>query len=513
MFYPEMDAIKNLLRFFFLFLVCLSGRAQQVPDSVGVQLPDTVLSIENTLFLIEERTPLYFSYNPDIFAGAPTLQWGGRHYVLGEVLDRICRVQDVQYTTVGNQVVFHREGEEPVPGKPEAGPTPPGRKIRGRILGSPENESLAYATVWLKGTLEGTMANSDGYFVLNLDAGELSDTVSFSCMGYRTLSIPVSGLSDSLNRIRLQISIIPIQEVVIRRTDPVYLLRQALEKIPDNNPADPVIETAFYRETIRKNERYVSVSEAVVKVFKPGYASGSTEQVKVLRGRRNRDFSEEDTLVVKLKGGLETSFLLDIVRNRPDFLREELFHRYDYFMSDIVIIQDKSAYAIDFRQKPNTELPHYAGRIYIDLESLAFRAVEFEVDPKTISSVATSMVYKKPRKVMVRPLQAAYTVRYKSEGDRFYLSMIRADNRFRVRPRRKLLGNEFRTVSEMAVTGIQTEGVERFRFREISNPGDIFADLLGGYDPDFWGPYNYLIPEESLEDALERISRLMERAD
>jgi len=33
--------------------------------------------------------------------------------------------------------------------------------------------------------------------------------------------------------------------------------------------------------------------------------------------------------------------------------------------------------------------------------------------------------------------------------------------------------------------------------------------MIGGYDPDFWGPYNYLIPDEPLEDALIRISRLM----
>ena len=33
--------------------------------------------------------------------------------------------------------------------------------------------------------------------------------------------------------------------------------------------------------------------------------------------------------------------------------------------------------------------------------------------------------------------------------------------------------------------------------------------MLGGYDPDFWGPYNYIIPDETLEEALIRIGRLM----
>ncbi len=99
----------------------------------------------------------------------------------------------------------------------------------------------------------------------------------------------------------------------------------------------------------------------------------------------------------------------------------------------------------------------------------------------------------------------------KEEGDRYYLSLIRADNRFRIRPTKKLFGNVFRTVAEMAITGLETSGVSRFRFRETTNPVDIFADLLKGYDPSFWGPYNYLIPEEPIEDALIRISQLMQK--
>jgi len=150
------------------------------------------------------------------------------------------------------------------------------------------------------------------------------------------------------------------------------------------------------------------------------------------------------------------------------------------------------------------------GRIYIDHNNFALRGVEFEVDPQTISSVANSMVLRKPRKVNVRPLSASYMVQYKEEGYLYHISMIRADNNFRIRLRKKLFGNEYRTVSEMAVTALQTEEAERFKFREIVNPKDIFSDMLGGYDPDFWGLYNYIIPDESLEEALIRVSPLID---
>ena len=505
-----MDVIKYF--FLFLLLTSLPGMAQLDPESRMVSLPDTILSIENTLFLIEEKTAVYFSYNTDILESDLAVEWSSGNYSLENILDRISNIQSVQYTVIGNQVVFHETGHEPPlpPSDDREMQSPVLRQIRGRVLGSQDNEALSYATIWLPSTWEGSIANLDGFFILNLPPAAASDTMAISCMGYKTKNIPLSGMSDSMNTIYLQTSIIPIQEVVIRRTDPLHLLSAALKRIPENNSLEPVIETAFYRETIRKNDRFMAISEAVIDVYKPGANSSSNEQVRVLRGRKNSDFREADTVTVKLKAGLETNFLLDLIRNRPDFLQEDLFYKFEYRMSDIVVIQDKSTYAIDFHQKEATKPPHYQGRVYIDLESLAFRGLEFELNPQTISSIANTMVLKKPRKLKVKPLSASYVVKYKSEGGKFYLSMIRTDNRFRVRQRRKLFSNEFRIVSEMAVTGLKTENVNRFRMREVANARDIFSDMLGGYDQAFWGPYNYLIPEESLEDALIRISRLME---
>jgi hypothetical protein len=510
MFFQVRDAIKYCP--LILLFISLPGKARQVPDSLEVTLPDTSLTVENILFLIEERTSVYFSYNPEIFEPDLAVEWSAGEYTLHEILQRIGQQEEVLHTWVGNQVVFYRKGEEPIiyPAAETAEPEPALRRIRGRILGPSGKEPLPYAAVWMPKTWEGTIANSEGYFAINFAEGLPDDTLAISCMGYKTRYLLAGEFHDSLNIIYMQESIIPIQEVVIRRTDPLHLLEIALDRIPLNYSGDPVLEKAFYRETIQKEGAYLSISEAVVDLYKPGYSSASTEQVKVIRGRKNSDFSDADTLMVKLKAGLETSFLLDFIRYRPDFLIEKEFVKYDYSMSDIVDIQDRTTYAIDFRQREGTPHPHYRGRIFIDLQTYAFRGLEFEVIPGTLSSVASSMIHKKPRKVRVRPLSASYQVRYRYEGNHFYLSLIRTENRFRVRPTKKLIGNEFRIVSEMAITALEKKNVKRFRSRETANPNDIFIDMLGGYDPDFWGPYNYLIPEESLEDALIRISRLME---
>ncbi len=476
-----------------------------------VTLPDTNLSLERSLLLLEGKTDLYFSYNPEILDLEDEFIWQQGVHTLENILQVIKEQQDVNYTIIGNQVVFYLPGAEPGLVIPIEERDPDQiRKITGQILSGMDKAPLEYATIWIPATWEGTISNSNGIFRINLPGPDPPDTIAVSCMGYSSRRLPVSALPDSLNRIFLSPAIIPIQEVIIRRSEPLHLIRQALEKIDDNHASNPVIETAFYRESVQKNTTYVMVSEAVLEIFKPGGTIATNEQVKLLKGRKNLDVNEIDTVMVKLKGGLQTSFMLDFIRYRPDFLDPELFHLFTYKMADIVTVQDRNTYAIDFSQKSHTDPPHYRGRIYIDMETMAFQGIEMEVDPQTISMATNAMVIKKPRNMKVRPLSAAYKVSYKSDGEKFYLSMIKADVRFRIRKRKKIFSNVYRIISEMAVTNLQTNQASRFRPRETTNTRDIFADLLGGYDYEFWGPYNIITPDESMDEALKRISLLME---
>ena len=495
----------------FLLSFGIYCHSQKAHGNLQVSLPDTNLSLERSLILLEEKTDLYFSFNPEILNLKDDFIWQQGVHALDDILQVVVEKQNVNYTIIGNQVVFYLPGKEPGLVIPMEERDPDQiRKITGQILSGMDNTPLEFSTIWIPATWEGTISNSNGAFLINLPGPNPPDTIAVSCMGYSSRKLPVSTLHDSMNRIFLSPAIIPIQEVVIRRSEPLHLIRQALDKIDDNHASEPVIETAFYRESIQKNTTYVMVSEAVIEIYKSGGTSATYEQVRLLKGRKNLDLSKIDTVMVKLKGGLQTSFMLDFIRYRPDFLDPELFHLFNYKMADIITVQDRSTYAIEFIQKAHTDPPHYQGRIYIDVETMAFRGTEMEVDPQTISSATNAMVLRKPRNMKVRPLSAAYKVSYKSDGEKFYLSMIRADVRFRIRKRKKIFSNEYRTISEMAVTNLQTDQAGRFRSRETTDSGDIFADLLGGYDFGFWGPYNIITPDESMDEALKRISRLME---
>lgn len=492
-----------------LLFISISGFSQQNPDSISFFFPDTSLSIEKSLSLIEKATGKYFSYNSANLPTEMILEISPGPWRLGDFAGWFSERNGLAFTMIGNQIVFHLPGEKPGINE-EALPEEKGRKppallsIEGQVFGGPSEESLPFSTIWVPETWTGTVANGEGKFRLNIPEG--IDSISVSFMGYRTRTLHVENLIGTWNAIHLTPLIIPIQEVVIRRTEPVSLIRQAVEKIPENYFRVPVIETAFYREHIQRNERYVNVSEAVLNIYKPGVNMAGTNQVRVLKGRRNLDLRKTDTVLVKLQAGLQTSFLLDFARNLPEFLDPEYFDDFQYHMSDIITVQEKPAYVIDFKEKPRSPYPHYLGRLYIDLETLAFRGVEFEINPETISKSAANMVVRKPRNLNVKPISASYQAMYKTDGDRFYLSLVRADTRFRIRERRKLFGAEYRTVSEMAITGLETRDVDRFRPRETASITDVFADLIGGAGQDYWEQHNILIPEVSIEDAIRRFN-------
>ena len=72
----------------------------------------------------------------------------------------------------------------------------------------------------------------------------------------------------------------------------------------------------------------------------------------------------------------------------------------------------------------------------------------------------------------------------------------------------------YTTTSEMAVTDIDHENITKYKFRESARRDDIFIEKVGDFeDPDFWGEYNIIQPEESIQIAIERISRKLKRRE
>jgi hypothetical protein len=60
----------------------------------------------------------------------------------------------------------------------------------------------------------------------------------------------------------------------------------------------------------------------------------------------------------------------------------------------------------------------------------------------------------------------------------------------------------------MVITQTDSLNIRRLSRSETVHPNDIFVEKIGPYDEEFWGEYNFIKPDESLEEALKRIKEV-----
>jgi hypothetical protein len=311
--------------------------------------------------------------------------------------------------------------------------------------------------------------------------------------------------------IKLERSYITIQEVIIRKTDPKSLIRSAMSRIDKNYCAKPAYLTSFYRESVKKGSRYMFFSEAVLKLYKPSYSKIYNEDLlKVLKSRKMKDITQEDSVIIKLKSGLNTCTELDIVKNKIEFLDENNFEYYDYIMSDIVTYNDRNAYLIEFTQKKSVPEPLFQGKIYIDVEKLAVIGAEFSINPQKVGNAQNNFIVKKNRNVRIKFTNIDYLVNYRLVNNKYYLSYVKAALKIKVRKAGKIFPSDFETSMEMAVNDIDTTNVERFKRNETDNPYSIFSDDVHEYDESFWENYNFIKPEDPLQESIRELNFIIE---
>jgi hypothetical protein len=383
------------------------------------------------------------------------------------------------------------------------------RTFTGKVIDNTTKKPIVFANVYLIGSSLGTVTNAEGEFVLKVPVTELNRKVGFSYLGYNNMVIALTEMKDKDNVVKLETSAVSLDAVVIRTDDPLDLLSMAFRKISENYKSDPEMLIGFYRETVKQNKSYVAVAEAVLDVYKSSYNSMMDfDRVQIYKGRKSQDVKKMDTLMFKLQGGPRTSFLLDVVKNPGELLSEDYLENYNFRFAGFATIDGRDNYVIEFDQKENVDLPLYKGRIYLDTKNMAFSRLEFSLSDKALVLASSDLVRKKPMDLRVDVLGATYLVNYRILNDKWYLNHVRSELTFRCNWKKKRYNSTYTTALEMAVTDRDTININKSRYRDQSKSSDIFADKVNAYkDENYWGEYNYIKPDESIESVINKLNR------
>ncbi|MBS0009821.1 MAG: carboxypeptidase-like regulatory domain-containing protein [Bacteroidales bacterium] len=389
--------------------------------------------------------------------------------------------------------------------------------LRGTIIDYETREPLIFATIALKGTNVATVSNLDGEFLLKIDVKTEDPYVEVTYIGYRNKEMPLANLKpgDEENIIEMRQAAIPIQEIVIKPVDPEDVMLKVINNIRDNYAVVPNLMTGFYRETIKRNRTYVSIAEAVIEVFKAPYNSDFRfDATKVYKGRKNVDVSRIDTVLFRLQGGPVTTLQLDIVKNTYAILTYDIMKSYEYKLDNIIVIDEKPHYVIEFYQRRNVDVPLFLGKLFVEMESYALTEAEFSINLEDKDMASSIFVRKKPLGMKVTPEMASYRLKFREQDGKYYFAYARAEVEFKVNWKRKLFNKTYTTMSEIAITDRTEEEVVKFASSEKLRKGDIFTEQLSAFaDPDFWGEYNVIEPDQSIESAIRRLNRKLKWND
>jgi hypothetical protein len=389
--------------------------------------------------------------------------------------------------------------------------------IKGKVIDAETRAPLVFATVAVKETNVAIVTNIDGEFTLKVGDLSTSKTIEVSFVGYKNKSVALNDLKEngSKNVIALEAAPIPIKEIIVKPLDPVSIVQKAISNIPKNYETVPNLMTAFYRETIRKNHTYVSIGEAVVEIFKAPYNSDLRfDGSRIYKGRKSSDVEKMDTVLFKLQGGPISVMELDIAKNTESVLTYEAMQNYDYTLSGVVEIDNKPHYVIDFKQKPSVEVPLFMGSLFIEMDSYAITEAEFGFNLENKEAAQSIFIRKKPLGMKVTPEIATYRTKYREQSGKWHFAYSRAEVKFKVNWAKKLFHTYYTTMSEIAVTDRTDQEVIKFAGKEKIKYNDVFSEKVTAFtDKEFWGDYNVIEPDQSIESAIRRLSRKLKFSD
>jgi len=357
--------------------------------------------------------------------------------------------------------------------------------ISGKLVDE-KNTPVPFAHIKIINSQKGTISNQNGMFKIVIP--ELSSNkvfIAISAIGFETLNIAL--LKNKHHTVTLKESVTLLQSVTVGPIDHAkVLIENARKAIPKNYPLVAERHTGFFRESMfrEQDSNPVYVVEAVIEAIKENYQkSHSTGHVKLIESRKYES-SQLDSVSIRIYAGAHHIHRFDMVAQRTEFLRN--INAFNYEILDTVKYDGKDVFKVHFERKNKL-----SGNVFIMDSSFAIVKAEFDY-----SDITTFM----PNIVGRSREYLGYTVAYKQSDDglwRFNSSFY--NTAFKLKGQLLKLTSLY-TTTDVAPNKTAIEYLDRLQF------GDILLENPKKYDPDFWGNYTVILPDEKIENIFEKVS-------
>jgi hypothetical protein len=380
--------------------------------------------------------------------------------------------------------------------------------FKGTILDSKTKNELTFASITVSGSNISTISNSEGDFLIKIPIYKQDASLIISYLGYKDKVISINNLKQEKNLLYLEPINVQLKDVVVNGIDANKLFSNVLNNRSKNYGDSSIQMIGFYREAIKKRRTYVSVLESIVDIEKIPFSSSVQDQVNILKGRKNVDYTKLDTINFKLEGGLFTALFIDLIKDPSNIFSENVFNLYNFRFEDITQINDKQVLIISFKQKSSLEdpAPLYSGKLFIDSKSLAIISATFQLNVENRIKAGLIFTRKKPKGLDIYPTEVNYQVDYRQQNNKWIFSYSRGDITFKLNWDKWIFNTSYNTTFELVNTNWKNQDSQAQINTQKLSPYVIMSErITNSADINFWGEYNIIEPEKSIESAIKKI--------
>jgi TonB-linked SusC/RagA family outer membrane protein len=149
--------------------------------------------LKEILKKIESKVPVKFAYSKEAIGSMEGVSINAYNEKLSDVLDKLFKPRGIRYQVIGEQIILtHYLNEDKAQIEDEAFNRAENLQsvVTGKVS-TETGESIPGVNILLKGTSIGTVTDVDGKF--SLEVHDLSSTLIFSYIGYKSMEVPING--------------------------------------------------------------------------------------------------------------------------------------------------------------------------------------------------------------------------------------------------------------------------------------------------------------------------------
>jgi thiol-disulfide isomerase/thioredoxin len=375
------------------------------------------------------------------------------------------------------------------------------RILEAKVVDSQSQAGIPYVNIGFPNQFIGTSSNEKGDFVIKIPPERLSDTLTFSCIGYTTYRIPLTSIdSKTFKIVQMKPSDINLSEIVVKSLDAKKIVKTAMGQRDKNYNKQAVKLQAFVREIFKEKdtERYFYQSEGILEVYKSAIQN-TDDQVRLVKGRKKKlemafEHDGKKHLLPIIVNGPTAAIGLDIVKNPQSFLLHS--SQFNFMHIGYENINDRMHYIIYFSPKDSSkralrpqDADFVKGKIYIDTATYGIVRAEFDL---SVRGLRVSNMDFDNNKLSIALISRQYVVNYMSYQDRLYLKSINVENSYNYRGNIAALTHKI----EYLVTRIDLDQVKRFPISEQINDSESLGENIAQFDDSFWEDFNFIKSSE-----------------